>query len=478
MKLVSFTVTKYRSIKKASKVQIGRTTVLVGPNNEGKSNLIRALVTAMRAVTWARHDLPRAGSAGALRLRHRVDYDWERDYPQDLQESDPNGRSEVVLEFELTAAEIRDFKRVVKSALNGTLPLRISLGRDFAAQIAVVKKGPGGSALTAKSRAIAGFVSERTNFEQIPAVRTAVSAQEIVGAMVERELATLEDDSKYQAALDAIATLQQPLLDRLSSNIRETLAKFLPDVAEVRVQIPSEDRYRALRRACRITVDDGTPTLLELKGDGVQSLAALALMRHSSESTAFGRNLVIAIEEPESHLHPGAIHELRQVIRDLGERHQVVVTSHNPLFIDRSLLRNNVIVKDSRAKPALSIHELRDALGVRASDNLRHAELVLIVEGEADVRAATALLRARSPKCKSALDSGSLALEALNGATNLAYKSSLIKTALCAAHCFLDDDEAGRRGFEKARVEGLLEDFERQLDHLRRHEGSGARGSL
>lgn len=458
MKLASFTVTKYRSIKKANKVQVGKQTVLIGPNNEGKSNLIRALVIAMRAVTRARLSLPKAAPGGAVRLRHRAEYEWERDYPQDLQEQEPEGRSEVTLEFELTSAEVQEFKRAVRSDLNGTLPIRISFGRDADAQIAVMKKGPGGPALTAKSRSIAQFVSERANFEHIPAVRTASSAQEIVSAMLERELETLETDANYRAALDSIAALQQPLLDQLSSNIRDTLVKFLPDVVDVRVQIPTEDRYRAMRRYCQITVNDGTATPLELKGDGVQSLAALALMRHSSESTAVGRNLVIAIEEPESHLHPGAIHELRQVIRQLSERHQVVITSHNPLFIDRSSLRNNVIVLDNRARPARTIDELRNALGVRASDNLRHAELVLIVEGDDDIRSITSLLRARSNVCKQAIESGALALEPLGGATNLAYKASLIRSALCSVHCFLDDDASGRQGFDRARLDGLLDD--------------------
>jgi AAA15 family ATPase/GTPase len=43
MKLKSFTVERYRSITKAKKIRLGRVTVLVGPNNEGKSNLLRSL---------------------------------------------------------------------------------------------------------------------------------------------------------------------------------------------------------------------------------------------------------------------------------------------------------------------------------------------------------------------------------------------------------------------------------------------------
>ena len=75
MRLVSFTVTKYRSIKRAHKIQVGKQTVLVGPNNEGKSNLIRALVAAMRVLTRARLDSHGRAVGGALRLRQRAEYD-------------------------------------------------------------------------------------------------------------------------------------------------------------------------------------------------------------------------------------------------------------------------------------------------------------------------------------------------------------------------------------------------------------------
>jgi putative ATP-dependent endonuclease of OLD family len=186
----------------------------------------------------------------------------------------------------------------------------------------------------------------------------------------------------------------------------------------------------------------------------------LGIMRHASEDSALGRNLVLAIEESESHLHPGAIHELRHVLDELSNRHQIVLTTHNPLFVDRSQLRSNIIVRDRKARPAQSISELRDVLGVRASDNLRHAELVLLVEGTDDRLALIPLLSHFSTKIRESLDSGTLALEALEGATNLSYKASLIRQALCAVHTFLDDDDAGRQGFERARVQGVIEDGE------------------
>jgi hypothetical protein len=332
------------------------------------------------------------------------------------------------------------------------------LGATGTYQIDVAKKGRGARALAAKSGPIAKFVSSRLNFEHFPAVRTASSVREMVSAMVESELSVLEEDDAYKNALSAVREIQRPILDRLSASIKETLLQFLPDIKDVRFEISEEATSEAISRQCRIVVDDGAPTQLDFKGDGVQSLAALGIMRHRSETSAIGRNLVIAIEEPESHLHPSAIHRLKSILNELSEKHQVILTTHNPLYIDRVNLRSNIIVQGSKARPAKSVEELRTLLGVRAADNLRNAELILLVEGEDDKISLAALLAHRAPIIRGALASGSLALDTLQGGTNLAYKVAQHRDAICLVHCFLDDDAAGRSGFDRARMEGLLVD--------------------
>lgn len=47
MKLSDFSVINYRSITTARKIHTNNMTVLVGKNNEGKSNILRALTLAM-----------------------------------------------------------------------------------------------------------------------------------------------------------------------------------------------------------------------------------------------------------------------------------------------------------------------------------------------------------------------------------------------------------------------------------------------
>lgn len=454
MELVSFSVSNFRSITKAYKLPIRRSTVLIGPNNEGKSNILRALVIALEM-------LNRLGGVriqrGRLRSLERFSalYDWARDFPVSLQRRSPDGESVFNLELELSEEEIVQFEKEVRSRLNGTLPIELTLGQSQPG-FKVLKKGKGGPALSRKDDQIAKFISKRIHLSYIPAVRTANSAHEIVGELVERELAEVERDAAYQAALEEVSNLQRPFLERISNGIKNTLKEFLPNVKEVKVSISQEERYRALRRACEIVVDDGTPTQLIYKGDGVQSLAALSLMRHASESSGDGRNLILAIEEPESHLHPNAIHQLRSVLSEIATKHQVIMTTHCPLFVDRSSIKSNILVHKNKATPAKEVRQIREILGVRASDNLQHAELILVVEGEEDRRTIGALLKHHSKILASAISQHVLGIESLQGGANLSYKLSQIREAMCLSHAYLDDDDCGRNSSQRAEKEGLL----------------------
>lgn len=455
MELVSFTVQNFRSIVKAHKLPISRSTVLVGPNNEGKSNILKALVAAMRVLTiWKEGFLSDSASSYSMLKRNGI-YDWELDYPIALQEEKPNGETTFDVEFKLTGEDTDDFWTEVRSRLNDTLPIRITIDSKKCA-IKVMKKGPGGPALSQKSKQIAGFVSKRIACDYIPAIRTAESAQRIVDELVERELQVVESNPAFQDAMTKIAEIQKPVLEKLGTSIHATLVQFLPSVKSVVFDVETAKRYRAMRRTCDIVVDDGTPTTLQYKGDGVQSLAALGIMRHASDSGAKGKSVVIALEEPESHLHPKAIHQLRDVVHELAAKHQVVVTTHCPLFVNRVRIASNIIVNNKKARPAKSIEEVRDVLGVRASDNLRHAEIVVVVEGEDDVRSLSALLRHHDARLRQMLDNGTMAFDSLGGGSNLSYKLGLIRDALCLSHVFLDDDDSGRKAFDAAKTAGMI----------------------
>lgn len=459
MKLVSFSVENYRSITTARKIPLSDYSLLVGANNEGKSNILHALAVGMNAlVEWHRQVrrtadgrfIRAAPSSYAVRTS-RMQYDWETDFPVSKQtKATLSSTTNITLEFELNERETKEFKDEIKSNLNGTLPLMISFGQR-SMDVLVKKPGRGQAPLTKKSARIADFVSQRIRFEYIPAIRTAESASQVISQLLERELLGLERQKEYADAVAKIEELQKPIFEELAATIQSTVAGFLPSVKSVELSSRREARYRSLRRDVEIIVDDGNLTRLDRKGDGVQSLVALALMRHASEQGSDeGSSTVIAIEEPESHLHPKAIHELRAVIEGLAKNNQVVLTSHSPLFVSPSNLKNTIIVRNSKAAPAAHVSAVRDALGVRFSDNLHNARMVLLVEGPDDVKSLTAILSARSKKVAGALKEGTIIFDSLGGASALRQKASFYRAGACLVQCFLDDDAAARAAVERA----------------------------
>ncbi len=457
MRLVSFTVRNYRSIVSSSKIHLrDSATALIGPNNEGKSNVLRALVVALEiASRLDRFTLGRYGRLSQYRGGDDRYYRWETDFPLSLQADSPEGRSEFSLEFDLTPQEVTAFTEETGSSLNGTLPIAIKVGRGEPA-FQVVKKGPGAKALSAKAAKIAAFLGKRIDFVYIPALRPASIATKVVEATVTRELQALSADPEYQKALERIQELQAPILRRISESVRDTLKVFLPKVKAVDITISDGARELAWTRACEVSVDDGFPTELSKKGDGVQSLAALGLLRHASQSKASEKQLILAIEEPESHLHSSAIHQLRGVLSEIAAQHQIIITTHCPLFVDRRDISANILVANNQALRARTIGQIRDILGVRVSDNLTAAEVVLFVEGEDDRRAICALLESNSTTLKSALSNGLVAVDSLAGGTNLSYKLGAARDSICTPHALMDHDPSGKMGVQKAISNALI----------------------
>ena len=451
MKLIKFSVTNYRSITAAHKIDLSSKTVLIGKNNEGKSNVLHALQVSMELL----QEHAQAERRGLRRVYREelFSYRWKRDFPILLQDRKAVKQTIFRLEFLLTDEEIGEFKEEIGSNLNGSLPLEIRIGKDNDPDIQLKKPGKNTRTLSKKSGKIADFIARRIYFNYIPAVRTDKEAVEIISRMLSQELRVLEKDEKYLEALKVIQELQQPILDELSKNLEVPLKEFLSTIKSVKIEVPDSRRRVGIRRDFNVVIDDGTPTNLEYKGDGVKSLVALGLLKNKRVHSGAS---IIAIEEPESHLHPGAIHQLNKIIHSLAESNQVIITTHNPLFVDRRDIQSNIIINKGKATPAKNVGSIRDLLGIKASDNLTHANFALIVEGAEDVVSLKAILPQLSSKIGKYLNDNIMVIEPIGGAGNLSYKLSSLKTSLCETFTLLDNDEAGRSAYAKAEKDSLI----------------------
>lgn len=275
------------------------------------------------------------------------------------------------------------------------------------------------------------------------------------------ELSFLEKKKEFKDAIKIIEDLQKEVLIPIEQKIKKTLQEFLPNIKDVQISKSSISRRMFFslnpNTNIEIMVDDGNLTSIEYKGDGVKSLASLAMLKDRFlKNTAS----IIAIEEPEAHLHPEAIHQLIETINSLSVNNQIIITTHNPLFIQRNNLKSNVIIKQSIAKPAKDIKEIRETLGVLPEDNLINASFVLVVEGLDDKIILMKLLPIMSSKLKKALMSNFLVLENIDGAGNLSSKLTALRNNMCKYFVFLDNDDAGLEAAKKAKDKGLLLDSE------------------
>ena len=255
--------------------------------------------------------------------------------------------TEFRLEFKLDEQEIEAFRRNIRSNLNGILPIVISIDKDSHYEVKVVKRGRGIKALNSKSTAITSYIARRISFNYIPAVRTQKQSLDIIYPLLTDELSVLESNPKYSKALKTISRLEKPILKELSQKVKERLSEFLPDIKKVEIKI-SDDPSERLNSPSdfEVIVNDGTATNIEYKGDGVKSLAALGLLKSRVSRTDAS---IIAIEEPESHLHPGAMLQLKEIIRSLENENQIVLTTHNPYFIYEDKIDSNIIVDGKKS---------------------------------------------------------------------------------------------------------------------------------
>lgn len=450
MKLIAFSVKNYRSIKSTPRLELSRLAVIVGPNNEGKSNLLSALVCALIMAQEARRSL-------RLLPPSRSPYVFERDYPIEAQQKSPTAPTRFMLEFTLDETDKRDFKTLVGSKLSGTLRISLTASREGKTTFSVILQGPAQKHLNEKRAEIGSFIAQRIHFQYIGTQRREEQSQEVVRAMVEQALLQLEQSPEYRTALDLIEAAERPLLDAVSRKVEASLRPFLPQLERVEALVSNEQRSRALRRAVEMWLDDGTFTSLSQKGDGIKSLTAIALAKASAETSAAGRNQILAIEEPEAHLHSGAIHSLRALLGQISLDRQVIITTHEPALVRRDVVDANLLVEGNHVRAADSLDELRRALGIQLGENLVSPGLVVLVEGPNDMTLLSAVAAAASEVIQRAIASGHLAFISLNGARNLPYQLRFYHSLVCDTLALLDNDEEGAAAIRRARADELID---------------------
>ena len=313
-RLKTLKIKGYRSIRDEIEIHFpeGKPLVLLGPNNAGKSNIVRALDLLIGEL-WP-------GS------RNPEDHDyWGRD---------PSGSIEISLEFEghptlkgmwWTASDGKvDFrgtnnhggeKWVSNDDRRELFAMVIEADRRLGYHLSYQSKW------TLLSKVMRRFHESMSGDEEIVA-KLKSSFKEIVETFKK-----IPDFRDFTEALSAY-------FDVFSMGMGYSLE----------VDFSAYDPTNYFHSLRLIPREGDEPRALDELGTGQEQLLALALAH--AYARAFYGGLILIVEEPEAHLHPLAQRWLARHMRQLAEDGlQIMITTHSPSFLSIEGLDGLVLVR-------------------------------------------------------------------------------------------------------------------------------------
>ncbi|WP_211267701.1 ATP-dependent nuclease [Comamonas thiooxydans] len=205
-----------------------------------------------------------------------------------------------------------------------------------------------------------------------------------------------------QAVKEAQATLQiqiSALEQQIETSVLDVAARTLDKLREMAPELASEltPRFKEKPKwTFNFTLDGENGIPINKRGSGVRRLILLNFFRAEAEKAAVGsqRNVIYAIEEPETSQHPNFQVMLMKALLSLAEQpnRQIIVTTHVPALaglIPTEGLR--YVTKDAEGAPIVKmpdcdvLKEATESLGVLPETGMERAKGVVLVEGKSDV---------------------------------------------------------------------------------------------
>lgn len=406
MRLLSIHIENFRGIQ-ALDLELGAVTVLVGENNSGKTSVLDALKLCLRD------------------LRSRQGNLFE---PYDFFLATPNSEPrdappiKVILTFgELAAGEWPEAvtaplarARILQvSPVSGLSQVTLQVTGAFSAsgepEHDFVFLDVSGNALRGADPRALNTLHERISFFYLSALRDAARHFDSKGQFWRHFLRASTLTPEQRAGLEtSLRTVNdQVIASHTSFETARARLQRLNDVVPfaggttVSIEaLPARLFDMLARTQVSIGATNGSQIPIGRHGDGTQSLAVVMLFHAFLEASATGTPL-LALEEPEAHLHPNAIRSLWRVIAALPG--QKILTTHSgdmlsevPMADLRRLSRSTGAVRGHRFDLSQLTDKQRRQLEfhVRQSrGELLFARCWLLVEGETEVTVLPAVAR-------------------------------------------------------------------------------------
>jgi predicted ATP-dependent endonuclease of OLD family len=445
MNLQRFRIKNYRSYRDSGWISADDKTVIVGENNAGKSNILRALDMFFDVSPTKPHNLEDSHNQdgdeirligeftnlteeeleafeeyvhdGCFRLTtvypfgdddapESKEFAVQRKIPANENFRDPDDKyaddlKEIYDEHEPTLSNHRpdDWSGKHGKYIKETIKNYVASGE---AETKLEERTDPSSLAKKDLRA------HLPNFEHFESDRdiedeTRTSTTALLGKLLNDALDDVpsEDLAEIDEALDRVETRlnEDDKFDEitdLEDAIRAKLNQQIPlDDLTLRIDVPNRDDI--LRRVS-VSVDDGVETSLSTMGSGMHTSFILSCLWELSERDTDEQDVIFGLEEPENDLHPHAQRQLFDTLNELSEGdYQIFLSTHSAHLIDEDDLFDTVRVEKQGTES--TIHRLskdeftdEDLYKVKSKMTAENTEMffsraTLLCEGDSELQA-------------------------------------------------------------------------------------------
>lgn len=317
MKIRTVEIKKFRSIEYAE-VRFDEITAIVGENNSGKSAIIQALSTFFNYSD----------------IETKKFNDGTHSYT-------PKSKAIITITF----GDVPQQKGYEDYTCDGLLTIQFSHTKNGKRPIIKFKTA---NTFQEASYDLIDLVKKSFHFVYIPPIRTASDLQYTETAILRQLVeAHLEAETKHKDSFtnkfkDAFTFLQKHALSKLTKKLDKESS--LPEELGLQLGFRSDMHYSEYINDIEVTIQEASQhhNLLNC-GTGIQSLTIISLYRLLAKLE--GKTVFLALEEPETNLHPHAQREFINTIQKDDSNSQLALTTHSTAIIDTLGHKDVMLVK-------------------------------------------------------------------------------------------------------------------------------------
>lgn len=373
IKLKEVRISNYRSIRDEQALLVGDESTLIGPNNAGKTNALRAVSILLGG------------------YENIYGYDRDTDIPFDRQSK----KTSIIGHFEVDESESWFWESIDRlHELQGTKreSNEISLYLYFTGTNTPVYtfftnvKRPQDKKAD-YSRILRNLVTDFVSRFQVVYIPSEKSINDLYKTLLAPRLS-----EKAAAILGSAMGELNDELESINKSINDTLRNSKIDGAEVQIEVPGGSLENIIGQFS-LAVTDEVKTSYLSKGRGLQAAIFYASLHWIDERIKeSGQHPVWLIEEPESYMHPELANNSKDMVRRLSRKSISIISTHSMQFMPKTAegihgfsISSGSTKIDRFVKFEDACNSLKRSLGIRFSDYYGLANNNVFVEGKWDV---------------------------------------------------------------------------------------------